>query len=135
MKNKGEISALKARLLVLASFIDDAAFLALIFLVLRLFHVTITWPVILLTVLAVVAYFVIINKAVVPALRRRNITGSEGMIGQTGRVTRPLAPEGVIKIKDEYWDAKSVDDDIGIDGDVEVVGINGLILTVKRKKP
>jgi membrane-bound serine protease (ClpP class) len=132
--NKGELSAFKAWLIVLASLIDDAVLLVLIFLALRFFHVKITWPIILVAGLAVVIFFVIMHKAVVPALRRRQMTGAEGMIGVTGKVTQALKPQGVIKIKDEYWKAISVDDNIGIGEDVEVVGINGLILDVKRKR-
>jgi membrane-bound ClpP family serine protease len=132
--DKGELSNLKAWLIVLASLLDDAALLVLIFLALRFFHVKITWPIILVAGLAVVIFFVIMHRAVVPALRRRRMTGAEGMIGVTGKVTQALQPQGVIKIKDEYWQAKSIDGDIGIDEDVEVVEINGLILEVKRKK-
>jgi membrane-bound serine protease (ClpP class) len=135
MADRGGISGLKAWLLVLASLLDDAALLAVIFLVLWFYHVKITWPIILAVCLAVVAYLVVMHKAVVPALRRRKVTGAEGMIGQAGKVIRPLQPEGMVKIKDEYWEARSVDGDIGADEDVEVVGMNGLVLEVKQKKP
>jgi membrane-bound serine protease (ClpP class) len=134
MKDRGEISAFKAWLIVLASLLDDAALLVLIFLGLRFYHVKITWPIILAAALAVVIFFVIMHKAVVPAIRRRKVTGAEGMIGMTGKVTRALKPQGAVKIKDEYWEAKSINGDIGINEDVEVVEINGLILEVKRKK-
>jgi len=133
MNERDKISALKAWLLVLASLIDDAALLVLVFLALRFFHVKITWPIILATGLAVVIFFIIMHKAVVPAIRRRKMTGAEGMIGLTGKVTQALKPQGVIKVNDEYWKAKSVDDDVDADEDVEVVGINGLVLEVKRK--
>jgi membrane-bound ClpP family serine protease len=134
MADRGGISGLKAWLLVLASLLDDAALLAVLFLALRFFHVKITWPIILAVCLLVAAYLVIMHRAVVPALRRRKVTGAEGMIGQTGKVSSPLRLEGMIKIKDEYWEARSVDGDISADEDVEVVGINGLLLEVKRKK-
>ena len=134
MVNKGGLSGLKAWLIVLASLLDDAAMLVLIFLALRFFHVKIIWPIILVAGLAVVIFFVIMHKAVVPALRRRQMTGTAGMIGVTGKVTQALKPQGVIKINGEYWKAKSIDDDIDIGEDVEVVGINGLVLEVKRKK-
>jgi membrane-bound ClpP family serine protease len=133
MNNRGELSAFKAWLIVLASLLDEAVLLVLIFLALRYFHVKITWPIILTAGLAVVIFFVIMHKAVVPAIRRRKTTGAEGMIGLTGKVTQVLKPQGVIKIKDEYWQAKSINGDIGIDEDVEVVEIHGLMLEVKRK--
>jgi membrane-bound serine protease (ClpP class) len=135
MADRGGISGLKAWLLVLVSLLDDAALLAVIFLALWLYHVKITWPIILAVCLAVVAYLVVMHKAVVPALRRRKVTGAEGMIGQTGKVIHPLQPEGMIKIKDEYWEARTVSGNIGADEEVEVLGMDGLVLEVRRKKP
>jgi membrane-bound serine protease (ClpP class) len=134
MNNRGQISAFKAWLLVLASLLDDAALLVLLFLGLKFFHVKITWAIILAVIVVVVIFFIIMHKAVVPALRRRKITGAEGMMGLTGKVTQALRPQGEIKIKGEYWEAKSVDGNVSLGEDVEVVGINGLVLEVKRKK-
>jgi len=57
----------------------------------------------------------------------------EGMIGEQGRVVKPLTPVGVITVKGEYWSAKSVDDSIEADENVEIVGLEGLTLMVKRK--
>jgi membrane-bound ClpP family serine protease len=131
--NKGEISNRKAWLLVLVSLLDDAALLALLFLALWFFHVKITGTIILVILVVVAIFFIIMHRAVVPALRRRKVTGAEGMIGQTGKVTQPLLPRGMIKIKDEYWNAISMDGDIEAGGEVEVVGISGLVLEVKRK--
>jgi membrane-bound ClpP family serine protease len=133
MNRKGEISALKAWLIVLVSLLDDAAVLVLIFLGLWFFHVKITWMIILVVALIIVAFFFIMHKAVVPGLRRRKVTGAEGMIGLTGKVTESLKPEGIIKIKGEYWNARAVEGEIKAGDVVEVLGINGLILEVRRK--
>ena len=133
MNKKGEISTLKAWLIVLVSLLDDAAVLALIFLGLWFFHIKITWAIILVVALVIVALFFIIHKAVVPSLRRRKVTGAEGMIGLTGKVIESLKPEGMIEIKGEYWKAKSVEGEIRAGNVVEVLEINGLILEVRRK--
>jgi len=133
MNKKGEISVLKAWLIVVASLIDDAAVLALIFLGLWYFHVKITWAIILVVALAVVVFFFIVHKAVVPSLRRRKVTAAEGMIGLTGEVMEPLKPEGIVKIKGEYWKARSVEGNIRAGDAVEVTGIEGLNLEVKKK--
>jgi len=135
MAKKGEISVLKAWLIVMASLIDDAVVLALIFVGLWLFHVKITWVLILIIALVMVAFILIMHKAVVPSLRRRKVTGTEGMIGMVGRVTEPLDPEGTVKIKDEYWKARAAEGNIGVNEEIEVVGIAGLHLEVKRKIP
>jgi membrane-bound serine protease (ClpP class) len=132
--DKGEMSRRKAWLIVLVSFLDDAVILALIFLGLWLSHVEITWPLILIIGLVMVAFVFIMHKAVVPSLRRKKLTGNEGMIGMIGKVTEPLSPQGTVKIKDEYWKARSVEEDIVIGEEVEVVGIMGLSLEVRKKR-
>jgi membrane-bound serine protease (ClpP class) len=133
MTDKGEISTLKAWLIVLASFLDDAAILALIFLGLWFFHVKITWPIILIIALVMVSFVFIMHKAVIPSLRRRRVTGAEGMIGMAGKVTEPCRPKGRVKIKDEYWQARSVEGDLDIGENIVVVGIDRLVLEVRRK--
>jgi len=35
-------------------------------------------------------------------------------------------------IRDRYWRAESVDDNIGVDENVEIVRLEGLVLKVKR---
>jgi membrane protein implicated in regulation of membrane protease activity len=130
---KGEMSRRKAWLIVLVSFLDDAVVLALIFLGLWLFHVKITWTLILIIGLVMVAFVFIMHKAVVPSLRRRKVAGSEGMIGTVGMVMEPLNPEGTVKVKDEYWKARSVEGDIMVGEEVEVMGVTGLKLEVKKK--
>jgi len=109
VNNKGEISTLKAWLILLASLIDDAALVALIFLALWFFNEKITWVIILVLVAAVAGFFFLMHRAIVPGLRRRKITGAEGMLGVEGRVVKALAPRGIVKIKNEYWNARSVD--------------------------
>lgn len=133
MAGEGEISRRKAWLIVLVSFLDDAVVLTLIFLGLWLFHVRITWTLILIIALVMVAFVFIMHKAVIPSLRRKKVAGSEGMIGTVGMVMEPLNPEGTVKIKDEYWKARSVEGNIMVGEEVEVMGIIGLKLEVKRK--
>ena len=43
------------------------------------------------------------------------------------------AEAAYVYIRGEYWNARSVDDDIDVDEDIEIVGIEGLTLTVKRE--
>jgi membrane-bound serine protease (ClpP class) len=133
VNKKGEISALKAWLLLLASLVDDIIVLALIFLGLWYFHVKITWLLILIIVVIIAAFVFIMHKAVIPSLRRKKVTGAEGMLGAIGKATEPLKPAGTVKIKGEYWEAKSVNGDIETGGEVEVVKINGLRLEVRKK--
>jgi membrane-bound serine protease (ClpP class) len=79
------------------------------------------------------AFVFIMHKAVVPAIMRRGVTGAEGMVGMIGKVTEPLKPKGTVKIKDEYWNARSAAGNIDAGESVEVVDIEGLNLKVRKK--
>jgi membrane-bound serine protease (ClpP class) len=66
------------------------------------------------------------------ALRRRPVAGLGSVVNDIGRVVNPLTPDGVIKIKDELWEAKSAGGHIGAGEDVVVVEQDGLKVTVIR---
>jgi membrane-bound ClpP family serine protease len=131
---KTESSGLKPWLIVLVALIDDIAALALVFVILWAFHVDI--PVYLLVIIGILAGIVIfiIHRAIIPSLRRRKVIGKEGMLGEVGEVTKTLTPQGVVKVKDEYWQAESENGDISRGEEVEIIGINGLTLKVKHKE-
>jgi membrane-bound ClpP family serine protease len=133
MPKKGEISKLKAWLIVLAALLDDVAVLALIFVILWFFDVKLPLSAMIAIGLVFGTVVFIVHRAVVPSLRRKKITGAEGMLGLTGEVTQPLTPKGVVKIKGEYWNAESVEGEISVGEDVEVLGVKGLNLEFRRK--
>jgi membrane-bound serine protease (ClpP class) len=133
MNKKGEISTLKAWLIVLASLLDDAVVLGLVFLGLWYFHVKITLALILVIAVIAAVFVFIMHKAVIPAIKRRKVTGAEGMIGAAGKVTEALDPQGMVEINGEYWKAAGVNGKIEKGCDVEVTAIKGLSLEVKEK--
>jgi membrane-bound serine protease (ClpP class) len=124
-------SKTKAWFIVLLALLDDIAVLAIIALILWIFNVELSIPAIVILVLVLGTFIFVIHRAVIPAIRRRKISGAEGMIGATGKVTQPLKPKGIVKIEDEYWNAVSSTGDIELG--VEVVGIKGLNLEVRQK--
>ena len=124
---------IKDYLIISASLLDDVIIIGLVILILRIFHVKILLPLAISLGLAFVALIFITYKLLVPAYRRKITTGAEGLIGQKGRVIEPLAPEGVIKIKDEYWKAKAVDGNINAGEIVEIVEVDRLLLKVKTE--
>jgi len=75
----------------------------------------------------------IIHKAVIPTFHRKKVTGAEGLIGLEGEVIEPLTPNGLVRVKGEYWKAKSVGKNIAVGEEVEILGLVGLTLKVKRK--
>jgi membrane-bound ClpP family serine protease len=133
MTEKGEISTKKAWLIILVSLIDDIIILALVGLALWYFKVKLPLWAMIAIGLALGTFIFVRTWAVLPSLRRKKVTGAEGMIGLAGEVVESLAPDGVIKVGGEYWKAKSVDGDIVAGEDVEILGMNRLNLQVKRK--
>jgi membrane-bound serine protease (ClpP class) len=65
--------------------------------------------------------------------RRRARVGVETMIGETGVVLTPLAPDGQVKIDGEIWQAHS-DGDAPVGATVRVRGVHGLTLDVERAR-
>ena len=133
MTKKGESSTIKAWLIVMVALLDEVAVLAIVFLALWYFKVQISLPAIIAIGLVLGAFAFITHRAIVPSLRRKKVTGAEGMIGMVGEVVATLKPDGVVKISGEYWQAKSLDGNIETGEDVEIQGIDRLKLEVRRK--
>jgi membrane-bound serine protease (ClpP class) len=66
----------------------------------------------------------------VRAMRRRPLTGREGMVGLTGVAKTALAPQGQILVRGEIWDARSTEP-IEPGTAVQVTRMEGLKLHVK----
>jgi len=124
---------IKDWLKVLVLLLDEAGALVLVILILRYLEIQIPLPLTIVLGLGAGTIVVVIHMAVIPTFHRKVVTGSEGMIGAQGRVVKPLTPAGAITIKGESWRAKSVDEDIEAGEGVEIVGVAGLTLMVKRK--
>ena len=118
---------------MLAALADDVAILALVVFILFVAGVRLPVPVLVILGLALAAGIYFIHRSVVRALRRRLVTGAEGMVGETGKAMETLAPAGLVEIRGEYWKAVSTGVRIEAGRGVEVTGINGLILEVKEK--
>jgi membrane-bound serine protease (ClpP class) len=65
-------------------------------------------------------------------LMKQKAAGPPTMLGSRGRVTSPLAKEGMVRIKGELWKAKSAGGDVGVGEEVKVVGEDGLQLVVRK---
>jgi membrane-bound serine protease (ClpP class) len=90
----------------------------------------ISWTVILPVIgLAALVTFAIVGMGV-RAMRRRPVTGSEGMVGLIGVAKTALTPRGQVAVRGELWEAMS-DDPVEAGGVVEVTAIEGLKLRVK----
>jgi membrane-bound serine protease (ClpP class) len=134
MTKKNEQSDLKPWLIVLIALLDDVAVLALLFVILWFFNVRIPLAGIIVIGLVLGTFIFFVHRAIVPSLRRRKMTGAEGMVGLTGEVTQVLTPKGVVRIMGEYWKARSIEGEIGEGDEVEVTAIKGLELEVRRSE-
>ena len=119
---------------VLVLLLDEAAALVLVILILRFLEIRIPLPITIVIGLMAGTLVFMIHKAIIPSFHKKVVTGSEGMIGAQGRVLKSLTPVGAITIRGESWKAKSVDDDIEVGEDVEIMGVDRLTLMVKRKR-
>ena len=118
---------------VLVLLLDEAAVVLLVIAVLHFFRIAIPLPVAIVLALVLGVFVFVIHASVIASFHRRIVTGSEGMLGVQGRVVKPLKPVGTIIVKGEYWRAESVSDNIEVDEDAEVVGLERLTLKVKRR--
>ena len=89
-------------------------------------------PLIITTTILVGGFFMFALGMAFRAMRRKPTTGGKGIIGQLGKVTKKIEKEGVISVSGELWNVES-DEVIEKGEKVEVVGIVGLTLKVRRK--
>ena len=118
---------------ILVLLLDEAIVLAVIFVVLHFVGVRIPPALMIALVLIIAVLVFIIHVKVIPSFHWKQVTGREGMIGLHGTVVRPLSPVGTVYIRGENWKAKTSGESIEVDKDVEVVGIEGLVLKVKGR--
>jgi membrane-bound serine protease (ClpP class) len=77
-------------------------------------------------------FFAFAVAKVAQAQRRPAVTGREGLIGQLAQARTILDPSGTVLIKGELWDATAQDGPIAVGESVEIVGVDGFHLQVKR---
>jgi membrane-bound serine protease (ClpP class) len=73
----------------------------------------------------------IISYLVFRSQRSKPTLGMEGLLGEIGEARSALAPRGKIFVHGEYWNAEA-DGEIALGERVEVVGVDGMTLKVKR---
>jgi membrane-bound serine protease (ClpP class) len=83
------------------------------------------------TIVLVGGFFVVVAGVAFRALRSKPVSGADGMRGEIGIVKELIAPEGLVFVHGEYWRAFS-EEPIEPGESVEVTGINGLLLNVRK---
>jgi len=70
----------------------------------------------------------------IKALKSKVTSGTEGMVGRKGIAKTNLSPDGMILVEGEDWSAQAEEGEIKIGEEVEVIGVEGLKLKVKKRQ-
>ena len=96
--------------------------------------VSISWEVIVITILITVAFFAFAISMGIKAQKRKPTTGVQGIIGEIGEVSQDLRPEGTVKVHGEIWNATSLDGNLKKGVKVKVESIDNLKLKVRKSE-
>ena len=94
-------------------------------------YMRISLTVIIPAVLVSAAFFIFAVTMAVRARLTKPTTGMEGLVGEIGIASTPIAFEGKVSIHGEFWNVIS-DQNIEKGEKVQVIGVNNLKLTVKK---
>lgn len=96
-------------------------------------YLRLSLSVVLPIVVVSAGFFFFALTMVIRAHRRRPKTGKEGLIGMEGKALTDIGPEGSVEVFGEIWQASS-EAPIRAGEPVEVIGVEGLKLKVRRKE-
>ncbi|MBW1784706.1 MAG: nodulation protein NfeD [Deltaproteobacteria bacterium] len=83
------------------------------------------------TIILIGGFFVVVAGLAFRAYQHKPRGGTDGLLGEIGEVRELIAPEGLIFVHGEYWRAIS-EERLEPGEKVEVMGVEGLILRVKK---
>jgi len=91
----------------------------------------VSWSVIIPAALLTAGFFALVMGLAWRAWKSKPTTGREGLVGERGVVRRRLDPAGQVLVHGELWQARA-DETLDAGEKVEVVGVEGLTLEVRR---
>jgi membrane-bound serine protease (ClpP class) len=94
----------------------------------------ISMELIIIVVVLTAAFFLFAITFGIKAQRKKPVTGSEGIVGETGTAISNLKPIGKVKVHGEIWNAECKGEVINKGDEIEVVSVNHLMLIVEKKK-
>lgn len=126
---------MRARLImaVFSTLVEEAALAVIVLLGLPRVGIHIPMAGLIVLMVAWAVFSVFIYRMGSRALGRKPVVGLPGMVSSRGKVVSPLAPDGVIRIKGELWEATSAEGNINTGEEVTVVAQDGLKLVVRRR--
>ena len=118
---------------ILGWMLEEAILVAVVLWLLPLLNINIPlWGLAILMV-ALAVYSYVMYRVGVPTFLMKPKVAAETIIGNEGKVTKRLAPEGYVKVQGVLWKATCVESELEVGDDVVVVDINGLRLIVSPK--
>ncbi len=96
--------------------------------------VTLSWKVILATIVMTTFFFVFLLGLGLRAQRRKPTTGQEGLVGEIGEAVEQLNPEGTVLVHGEFWKASSNTGKISKNTQVRIMSVKDLKLIVEPHK-
>jgi len=112
--------------------LDEAAILTVVLLILHYVGVRIPVGAMVWLSIGLIIVVFLLHLAIIPVFHKKPVTGKESMIGMKCKVVEPLAPNGMVSLKGEYWRAECVKGEIATGEQVEIVDCDGLMLKVRR---
>jgi membrane-bound serine protease (ClpP class) len=94
-------------------------------------YMRISLSVVIPAVVVSAAFFIFAVTKAINARLKKPTTGMEGLFGEVGSASTPIAPEGKVSIHGEFWNAVS-DQNIEKGEKVQVTGVANLKLKVKK---
>lgn len=96
--------------------------------------ISVSIPMVLSTIIGLVAVVAAVAFVALRAQMRGVITGIESLKGKRGLSRTALAPHGKVLVEGELWDAESVSGDIPAGAEVEVTAVEGFKIRVRPAK-
>jgi len=118
---------------VLGWMIEEAVLVAVVLWMLPHFNINIPLWVLAILMAALAVYSYIMYRVGRPTFFISPRLAAEDIIGNEGRVTRRLDPEGYVKVQGVLWKATCDEAELEIGDEVVVVGIERLKLIVRPK--
>jgi len=91
----------------------------------------VSWRVMIPVLTAICLFFVTVIGFVLKAQMRKQRTGMEGMVGETGKAVTDIHETGKAFIKGEYWDASS-EKPVEKEKEIKVLSVEGLKIKVEK---
>ena len=119
---------------ILGWMLEESILVAVVLWLLPRFNVNLPLWVLGILVVALAVYSYVMYRVGRLTFLMRPKVAAEAIIGNEGKVTKRLAPEGYVKVQGVLWKATCSESELEVGDEVVVVGIEGLRLIVRLKE-